>query len=384
MSVMGPEIGLGEFGYEGSFEAPFGELSEESELGEGSEFGEFGEFGEFAEGAGQAFPHPTLGYVWSRPAAEVGAVHGEVAGPSYAHPRLGYIRSRPGEQEVGDVEPEIIGADQRVAVLDTTRVPYRWICHLDLDFGPNPKAPGQRLTGRGTGTLISPRHVLTVGHVLHDRFDDISPGLVRDVQRVVVTPGNNCSGSRAKPFGSVRGVRFRVHPRWRASMDMQFDIGLITLGAPIGATKFASIGNAPLGYWGSKSHGAGTRISPYTASSLANATINLSGYPGDKCCLRPFDPAQACSLSSWAGAQFRATGKVINPSPPGAPRLITYNADTFGGHSGAPVWLLWKTYRNIVALHTGPGRFVSGETPGVSNRGVRITREVIALVRSWM
>jgi V8-like Glu-specific endopeptidase len=61
--------------------------------------------------------------------------------------------------------------------------------------------------------------------------------------------------------------------------------------------------------------------------------------------------------------------------------LILYDMDTMPGHSGSPVWLASK---NLVAIHTGPGRFVPGEPPRRSNRGVRITSEVLSQVQAWM
>jgi V8-like Glu-specific endopeptidase len=64
-----------------------------------------------------------------------------------------------------DGELEIIGTDDRVAVLNTLAAPFRFICALDL-YSPDPDDPANLIRFRGSGTLISPRHVLTAGHRL--------------------------------------------------------------------------------------------------------------------------------------------------------------------------------------------------------------------------
>ena len=66
--------------------------------------------------------------------------------------------------------------------------------------------------------------------------------------------------------------------------------------------------------------------------------VNISGYPADK----PL------------GTQWRSYGQVTNANPAAGPQLIYYDLDTCGGHSGSPVWLRWKEYRTLVAIHTGP------------------------------
>ncbi|HLG13284.1 MAG TPA: peptidoglycan-binding protein [Blastocatellia bacterium] len=336
-------------------------------------YSEFGEAG--------AVPHSRLGWVRSVPRREVGSA-------GFAHSRLGYVRSVPrrGSAEAWEGQFEIIPPDQRVLVPDTTVVPFRWICSLDLNFGPDPRNPGNDIIARGSGTLITPRHVLTAGHTL---FDDFRPELstIRGVQRITVAPGRN--GMLPAPaqavFGSARALGWRFHARWQASLDFQFDFGLITLADDIGSRP--RMGGNPLGHWGHKTLGAGTNITPLNPGALSWQEANLSGYPGDKCRDQPpvnsASQAQidACPPNLWASVQWRAAGHITNASPATAPRLILYNLDTFGGHSGAPLWL---NSLNLVGIHTGPGRVVPGELPGQSNRGVRITTELLSEIKVWM
>src|SRR5262245_41631143 len=125
-----------------------------------------------------------------------------VAGPTtvLARPDGGFF-SEGGVQQpllpppaVGDPsvsKPEnVIGVDSRVIVTDTSDVPWRCICHLEVEseFGP---------TGFGTGFLIGPKAVLTAAHVLDSPARNGSTRR-RTARQVRVIPGRN--GTLA-PYG---------------------------------------------------------------------------------------------------------------------------------------------------------------------------------------
>jgi len=57
---------------------------------------------------------------------------------------------------------------------------------------------------------------------------------------------------------------------------------------------------------------------------------------------------------------------------------MRYSNDTFGGHSGSPVWLRWQTTRWLIAVHH------AGSGGGGYNEGVRVTPELWNQVRAWM
>lgn len=325
-------------------------------------------------------PHPTWGYVWQQ-----GETDGlQEAGGLRPHPDFGFVLAKPegAARELNEVEPEIIPPlDERKPVLDTVKVPFRWICHLDMDFGS--------FQARGSGTLISPRHVLTAGHNLISR----EAGKAVQPKSITVTPGYNCTAAKRAPFGSAAAAKWVAHRVFAAAQakpggptvaDRQFDYGLITLAQPLGSVRHAVLGNRPLGFWGCPNNGFGARINPKSIDVLRGKPVNISGYPGDFCCTTPVDPSKSCSPQHWAGAQFRAFANVTNPAPSAAPRFILYNLDTYGGHSGAPVWLRWQNFRNLIAIHTGPGWVVDPAERKRSNRGVRITQEVLDQVRAWM
>lgn len=123
-------------------------------------------------------------------------------------------------------ELELIGTDDRVPVTHTVGIPYRFICALDLYF-PNPDDSSRLRRFRGSGTLISPCHVLTAGHCLFT-FVKGSAGTRKrtKVLAIRVSPGR--SGC-IDPLGSATMHSFRISAGWLASRNPRFDYGLITL-----------------------------------------------------------------------------------------------------------------------------------------------------------
>jgi len=296
------------------------------------------------------------------------------------HPMLGKMkqidREAMGEYEEG----ELVGADGRVRIGDTKKVPFRWICYLELNF-PDPDAPGKVLQAAGTGVLISPRHILTAGHCLFSSIKG-SKGTIAKKQVISVTayPGR----SAGYYLGSATGTTFKIHGTWLASQSPRFDLGLIKLNTNIGDKVFSSLDNQALGFWGSQTKGQGTRIIPFDRAQILNNTANVAGYPGDK-------PA-------WL---MWHSDKIVNTNPQAGSELIYYLMDTCAGHSGSPVWLTNTSTGNrfLIAIHTGPC-IVSGSgtdcspqagvpcIPGrqrySSNRGVFLTQGVINMIMDWV
>jgi V8-like Glu-specific endopeptidase len=347
-----------------------------------------------------------------------GAAEGETARPEDAeaddasrslvqHPTLGYgwmmsttaamtpVTQRPATgARAASASEEILGTDDRQLVADTTAIGFRFVCCLDLLF-THPSNPAQTILLRGTGTLISDRHVLTAAHNILNTLPGVASAGRRTVDRVFAAPGRN---GRVLPFGESRSMTLRVTPEWTAAQNSQFDFGLITLEDALGAATQPALGGARLGFWSHPQLGGGTHIRPLEVSFLPGRPVNLDGYPVDKCRDRPANRAAtaaevaACTgtvpgnprLTDLGSMQWRAFGSILDASPASEPRCITYDLDSAVGHSGGPIWLRWEKYRNLVAVNTGGFPRPTAPFDIIANMGVRITNDVLRTLRNWM
>ena len=224
--------------------------------------------------------------------------------------------------ESHDSERIIPAGDQRVQVLaratnpSTTLFPFNTICHISRDIG-----------GRGSGTLIAPRVVLTAGHVL------------QGAGAVTVTPGFNATAATAaerRPASpgnqTAASSTFRQHPT--------LDLGLVLLPA------------------------AFTRPSRFMMlqprGDLNTATLlTIAGYP------RVQGPGGQVSV---AGTMWRHSDRLKLTGVTAT--HLNYPIDTEPGQSGSPLWLLGNDQiRLLLGVHIQGG--------ATANTGVRITCAVI-------
>ena len=230
--------------------------------------------------------------------------------------------------EIGEHQPEeypfpesVCGRDDRVRISPATAIPWRWVCQLLITM-----ANGG--TSRCTGWFIGPRCVMTAGHCVYSR------GAGGWARRIEVIPGMD---GASRPYGSQVGTSFRSVTGWVNNGDPNYDYGAIilpdrTLGNRVGWFGFASLTNA----------------------SLSNLLVNNSGYAGDK----PF------------GTQWFNAGRITNVTA----RKIYYMIDTFGGHSGSPVWRYLNGQRHAVGVHA---------YGGCPNSATRIVQAVFNNMMAW-
>lgn len=231
------------------------------------------------------------------------------------------------ELELQELRPEgfppetICDRDDRTQVMNTTIVPWRWICKLIITF-PNNARFG------GTGWFIGSKAVMTAGHCVYSRANG------GWASRIEVIPGMQ---GATRPFGSMVGTSFRSVTGWTENEDQNYDYGCIILPSP-------DLGNQ-VGFFG---------FAALTDASLQNLLVNNSGYPGDK----PF------------GTQWFNAGRVTTV----ASRKIYYMIDTFGGQSGCPTWRLQSGDRQAVGIHA---------YGGCPNSATRIVTEVFNNMMTW-
>jgi V8-like Glu-specific endopeptidase len=250
------------------------------------------------------------------------------------------------EWELVTAGPEytvILPRDDRVLTRNTTAIPFRYICKLEMVFlDPKTRTPRNFI---GTGTLVAPGKVLTAAHCIFDREHNF--GYARSIR---VIPGKNGPGRTRgeEPFGFALSRRFDVPAAWRTATDnraaMPFDYGVITLDRPIGRR---------VGWW--------RRIGHKPDAFLQRYRVNTAGYPGDK----------------GGNHLYRVYDRVVRVYP----QRFEFVLDVMGGQSGSPIWVRWQQYRKIVGIvttHDDP------LTAVVANTGVRITPTILANIRRWL
>jgi V8-like Glu-specific endopeptidase len=224
------------------------------------------------------------------------------------------------------VAETVQGIDDRVQIADTHR--YPWRAHASLRIVA---ADGSLWIG--TGWFISPRVLVTAGHVVHIKNSGV-PGRDGWVREIRVMPGRN---GASLPYGSSTSVRFYTVRGWADNGDEEYDYGAIVLADRLGART---------GWFG---------FGAYTDSVLSSVTANISGYPGDK----------------PAGTQWYHGRRVDSTSN----RKVFYDTDTAGGQSGSAVYRIRDGKRYAFAVHAYGGTRV--------NSGTRITRPVFDNLKAW-
>ncbi|WP_282604459.1 serine protease [Pelagibius sp. Alg239-R121] len=212
-----------------------------------------------------------------------------------------------------------------VKINDTSRVPFRSICHLEIVY-----ENGSRATG--SAWFSGPDTLITAGHNVFDRH---SKSWARNIR---VIPGRD---GRIAPFGETYGVKRDALAGWVDRGDEQYDLGMIK-------TADKTIGSAT-GWFG---------YAVFTDSDLsARPLIQSAGYPGE---------------SKAFGTQWYDAGRSTDYDE----AFIYYRVDTEAGQSGAPIFFSNKSgQRWVVATHV--------YTQGTANLGRRVTNEIFDAISNW-
>jgi len=220
----------------------------------------------------------------------------------------------------------VLGTDERVRITETQKYPWRIIASLLITAADNSQ-------WIGTGWFISPRTLITAGHCVFIKHSGI-PGRDGWVKKIQIMPGRNAA---QLPFGSLTSTEFWSVKGWGEQGLEIYDYGAIILPA----TFPQDLGNFAFGV--------------FEDTKLLASVANVAGYPGDK-----------PSGTFWYDS--RAIGS-INPDK------VFYAADTAGGQSGAPVYIVDGGERIAVAVHAYGGN--------TSNSGTRISSQIFTNLESW-
>ena len=232
----------------------------------------------------------------------------------------------------GALESIIGPTDDRIRILDTDLFPWRMICALRMR---GPSGAG----AIGTGWLVGPKTVITAGHCVHSSH--FFGGWASSIE---VSAGRNGSDF---PFGTVVSQRFSSVDLWVNSENPDFDMGCIHLDDPIGDR---------VGWFA---------VGAIAPDELESYMVNVSGYPGDR---------------GRGTEQYHHKNRVLRVSE----RRLFYDVDTFGGQSGAPVWIHERDGSPPIAV--GIHAYGVGGSPrGLeANSAPRIIPEVLEQIRAWV
>lgn len=231
----------------------------------------------------------------------------------------------------------VIDRDERVQILDTELSPWRMICALRMS---GPTGSG----AIGTGWFIGPKTVITAGHCVFS--NSFFGGWASQIE---VIPGLNGSGNKGRPYGSIVSTRFSSVDRWTEHEDADFDIGCIHLDQAKGTeVGWFAVGALP-------------------PDELESYLVNISGYPADR---------------GGGFEQYHNRNRVLRVSE----RRLFYEVDTYGGQSGAPVWI--HEAENAPPLAVGIHAYGTSATPtafGITaNSAPRILPEVLEKLNEWV
>jgi len=232
------------------------------------------------------------------------------------------IPTRTGRPGDGERWPWVFPPDDRDRI-SSHAYPWSAVCKVYVVF-PDGTA------GEGSAAMVSERFAITAGHVVYDSLYGGYAESVRVVPRY---------DDGVEPFGSHDATRLFALDGW-LSGDSTADLGAIELGTDVGS----GTGVFHLGF-------------PSVVKDVT--TLNIAGYPADR---------------ESGRALFHGTGTALAVEDDEL--FYAGTLDTYGGQSGAPIWVVIGEDLVLVGVH-------SGSNAGLFNIGTRLTEDRVKTVRTW-
>lgn len=219
----------------------------------------------------------------------------------------------------------IVGDDNRKRVYSPQKsFPYRAICRIVSYWDRNNDGVIDNIVGVGTGFLEGPSAVVTAGHCIYDSEKKMW------CKYATVTFAQD--GPNSAPYGTIRSTTIHTSSAWINNGDSNQDWAVVEIGTDIGNKT---------GWFGKL----------WTADSLNNTNITVAGYSGDLASSKNDSSMQRMGKYMWY-----CNGNIINSLP----AKLEYNADTWSGNSGGPVY---NSSCQVLAIHTyGVGSSKNGGT----------------------
>jgi len=209
--------------------------------------------------------------------------------------------------------------------VDPTHVPERFVVSLRIH------KKGSTTVFSGTGALIGPRCILTVGHNVYCTTAGSIEGWAGSIDVYAGRSGAHC-------FARTTSSNFRSISGWVDGNKEMNDYDIAAIILPDDELyKWAQghFGVAPIG---------------------SNDTVQLLGYPWEK------------KITSMKGHQLRSYGPTTVKD-----KILTYRMDSYPGHSGSPVFTSDEDL-HIVGVHAG------GSCP---NESIRINEALMERIKEW-
>ncbi|ACK70637.1 peptidase S1 and S6 chymotrypsin/Hap [Gloeothece citriformis PCC 7424] len=239
----------------------------------------------------------------------------------------------------------ILGTDNRQRVNDTLTFPFSGVARI-VTYWSNGEIT------IGSGAMVSPYHLLTAGHNLHDVSEG---GYAQRVEVILGSKGTITRDDRAnfEYYGVANSVNLRVDNVWANGENYDYDWGLITVDRNIG------------NYTGWFNYGF---------NNISNGTqVNVAGYPSDF-----FDPNKD---GIWDN--YDMTYQVGTISEVSNFVLKSTDLDFATGISGSPMWINQGNEKVIYGIASA--MFYNTITrAGIYNQFTRITENRANTLTNWI